>query len=277
VAGTSTGVEKLALGPDVILRPMKVGFVGAGNMAHAMARGWAGAERGPEAMAFRDIDRRRAEALAEDVGGSVAEDAEELVAQSELVVLAVKPAALDDAAAELAPAGPPAVLSILAATPLARLREAFPGVPVIRAMPNQPVEVRRGVLCYAPPDGVPDELAEQVIALFGELGVAVPVEEPLIDPAMAVMSSSPAYLALVAELLAEAGARQGLDPELASRLVADTMAGTAELLWERDAAEIRRRVAPPGGATEAGLEALERGGLHEAIASAVDASLARFR
>jgi pyrroline-5-carboxylate reductase len=246
-------------------------------MAYAMARGWAGAEAGPESMAFRDIDRGRAEALAQAVGGSVAESAPELAAASELIVLAVKPAALEEVASELAPAGPEAVLSILAATPLARLREALPGVPTMRVMPNQPVEVRRGVLCYAPPDGVPAEIAERIVELLGALGVTVPIEERLIEPAMAVMSCSPAYLALIAELLAEAGAREGLDPELANRLVADTLAGTAELLWERDAADIRRRVAPPGGATEAGLEALEQGGLHDAIASAVDASLARFR
>lgn len=256
---------------------MKVGFVGAGNMAHAMARGWAGADRGPAAMAFRDVDSERAEAVAGEVGGSVAADAAELAAESDLVVLAVKPAALEDVTRELAPASPRALLSILAATPLSRIREALPGVPAMRVMPNQPVEVRRGVLCYVRPDGVPKELAERVLALLGELGVSVPLEEDLIDTAMAVMSCSPAYLALVAELLAEAGAREGLDPELANRLVADTLAGTGELLWERDAAEVRRRVAPPGGATEAGLEALEQGGLRDAIASAVDASLARFR
>jgi pyrroline-5-carboxylate reductase len=147
----------------------------------------------------------------------------------------------------------------------------------MRVMPNQPVEVGRGVLCHAPPQGMPDELAERLIELLGALGVVVPLDEEMMDAAMAVMSCSPAYLALIAELLADAGAREGLDPQLSNRLVADTLAGTAELLWERDAADIRRRVAPPGGATEAGLEALERGGLHDAVAAAVDASLARFR
>jgi pyrroline-5-carboxylate reductase len=246
-------------------------------MAHAMALGWAGAALGPDSMAFRDVDRERSEALAQEVGGAVAESAEELAEQSDLVVLAVKPAALEEVTRELAPADPRAVLSILAATPLDRVREALPGVPAMRVMPNQPVEVRRGVLCYVPPEGVPEELADGVIELLEALGVVIPLEERLMEAAMAVMSCSPAYLALVAELLADAGAREGLDPDLANRLVADTLAGTAELLWERDAADIRRRVAPPGGATEAGLEALERGGIRDAIPSAVDASLERFR
>ena len=228
-------------------------------------------------MAFCDLDHERAAALAEEVGGSGVESLAELAAGSDLVVLAVKPGALGDVAAELAPASPPAVLSILAATPLARIREALPGVPAMRVMPNQPVEVRRGVLCHPPAEGMDPELRDRVLGLLAELGVAVPLAEEQMDAAMAVMSCSPAYLALVAELLAEAGAREGLEPALSKRLVADTLAGTAELLWERDAAEIRRRVAPPGGATEAGLEALELGGIHDAIAAAVEASLARFR
>jgi pyrroline-5-carboxylate reductase len=105
----------------------------------------------------------------------------------------------------------------------------------------------------------------------------VPIEERLIDAAMAVMSCSPAYVALFAEALADAGEREGLERRRAMELVAGTLVGTAELLAVHEPAEIRRRVAPPGGATEAGLEALERGGFRTALADAVDASLERFR
>ena len=117
----------------------------------------------------------------------------------------------------------------------------------------------------------------RLVALLGELGEAVPVPESLIDAAMAVMSCSPAYVALIAEALTSAGVREGLDPALAADLVAGTLAGTAELLRVKDPAAIRAAVAPPGGATEAGLEALERGGLEAALADAVTASLERFR
>jgi pyrroline-5-carboxylate reductase len=256
---------------------MKVGFVGAGNMAAAMARGWAGAEGGPEAMVFRDIDAARAEALAAEVGGAVAGTAAELVADSDLVVLAVKPAALAEVAAELAPAGPPAVLSVLAATRLERVREAFPGVPVMRVMPNQPVEVRRGVLCVARGDGVPDEVERPVHELLAVLGEVVEIDEAQMEAAMAVMSSAPAYVALVAEVIARTGTAEGLDPDLSARLVREMVAGTAELLRARDPEDIRRRVASPGGATEAGLEALEEHAIADAFEAAADASLARFR
>src|SRR5712692_7139562 len=110
---------------------MRVGFAGAGNMAGAMARGWAGAERGPDGMLFSDIDANRAEARAAEVGGEVRPDLSALAADSDVVVLAVKPAALDAAADALGNTAP-ALISVLAATPVARLAAAFPGVPLIR-------------------------------------------------------------------------------------------------------------------------------------------------
>jgi pyrroline-5-carboxylate reductase len=92
-----------------------------------------------------------------------------------------------------------------------------------------------------------------------------------------VMSCSPAYVALFAETLAAAGAREGLDAESASRLVALAVGGTGELLRRRDPAAVRAAVAPPGGATEAGLRALEAGGFGAAVDAAVTASLERPR
>src|SRR6266511_3890902 len=235
---------------------MRVGFAGAGNMAAAMARGWARAEGGPEAMLFCDLDADRADAVAQEVGGETR-------------------AALRELADELG-GKVPALISVLAATPTAKLAEAFPGVPVLRVMPNQPVQVRRGILCYPPPVAMPEELLSSLLELLGQLGTLVPLEERLIDAATAIMSCSPAYIALVAEALARGGEREGLDGELAGELVAGALAGTAELLSERDPATIRDSVAPPGGATEAGLAHLE-GVVEDAFVKAVDASLERMR
>lgn len=254
---------------------MKVGFAGAGNMAAAMARGWAAGPGGPEAMLFCDLDAERARALAEEVGGETREDLATLARDSEVVVLAVKPGALDAVAGQLGGRAP-ALISMLAATPVAALQEAFPGVPALRVMPNQPVEVRRGVLCYVAAETVPDALLTRLLRLLEPLGRLVPMAEGLIDPAMAIMSSSPAYIALVADALARGGEREGLDRKLAGALVAEALAGTAELLRKRDPAAIRDAVASPGGATEAGLAHLE-GTVEDAFLKAVNASLERFR
>jgi pyrroline-5-carboxylate reductase len=254
---------------------MKVGFAGAGNMAAAMARGWAAGYGGPEAMLFCDLDAERARALAAEVGGQTRAGLSELASNSDVLVLAVKPAALDQVATELGGAAP-ALISVLAAIPTGRIDEAFPGVPALRVMPNQPVEVRRGVLCYVKPEGMPAELEESLLALLGQLGTLVPLEERQMDAAMAIMSSSPAYIALVAEALARGGEREGLEPALAGQLVAGALAGTAELLAKRNPASIRSAVASPGGATEAGLAHLE-GVVEDAFVNAVNASLERVR
>src|SRR6478735_3167569 len=183
---------------------MRIGFAGAGNMAAAMARGWAAGPGGPEAMLFTDLDEPRAAALADDVGGETRPGLMELAGDSDVLLLAVKPAALDAVAEELGGVAP-ALLSLLAVTSSSRLAEAFPGVPVLRLMPNQPVEVRRGVICHAPPVAMPDDLHDRLLALLEPLGDVVALDESDIDAAMAIMSSSPAYIALVAEALARGG------------------------------------------------------------------------
>jgi pyrroline-5-carboxylate reductase len=254
---------------------MRIGFAGAGNMAAAMARGWAAGPGGPEAMLFSDLDDERAAALAADVGGEIRAGLVELASDADVVVLAVKPAALDAVAEELDHSAP-ALVSMLAVTPTSRLAGAFPRVPILRVMPNQPVEVRRGVICHAPPFAMPHELHARLLGLLEPLGELVALDEFDIDAAMAIMSSSPAYIALVAEALARGGEREGLDPQVAGALVSGALAGTAELLRARDPATIRQAVAPPGGATEAGLAHLE-GVVEDAFVNAVNASLERFR
>ncbi len=242
-----------------------IGFVGSGNMAAALARGWAGEFEG---MLFSDSGSGRAQALADELGGEVAGNGE-IAERADLLVLAVKPAKLDEVAPELQAAH--SVVSVLAATPVARVAAALPEAEVLRLMPNVGVEVRKGVLC------VVGEASEAVRGKLSVLGDVVEVPDRDFDEATAIMSCAPAYLALAVEALADAGAAEGLDPALARELVVETAVGTAELLRHHDPAAVRRAVASPGGATEAGLEALEREGGREAFAAAVRASLERMR
>lgn len=241
-------------------------------MAAAMARGWAAGDGGPEQMAFCDLDADRAAALAGEVGGTTAPDLAKLREQSDALLLAVKPAALESVAMGLDGTAPP-ILSVMAATSVAQIKAAFPGSAVLRVMPNQAVEVRKGVLCHPPASAD----AEHLIALLRPLGSVHELPEGLIEPAMAVMSCAPAYAALFAKSLAAAGVAEGLDPELSLRLVAETMSGTAAMLSGRRPDEVIAAVAPPGGATELGLEALQAGGMPSSIEAAVVASLERFR
>jgi pyrroline-5-carboxylate reductase len=246
---------------------MIVGFVGAGSMAAAMARGWSGEV---ERMLFTDSGSGRAEQLASEVGGEAVESNAQLADLSDLIVLAVKPAGLDAIAAEIGGVAKP-VVSILGATSLARVVAAFPEADVSRVMPNVAVEVRRGVLCVAGGESA------EVRGLLERLGRVVELPDSEFDAATAVMGCAPAYLALAVEALADAGKEAGLEEELARQLVVETTAGTAELLESRHPADVRRAVASPGGSTEAGLEALDREGAREAFEAAVRASLAKMR
>jgi pyrroline-5-carboxylate reductase len=244
---------------------MIVGFVGSGSMAAAIARGWAGEF---ETMLFSDAGSGRARALADELDGEAVSNGE-IAERADLVVLAVKPAKLEEVAAEIASARQ--VLSVLAATPLQRVSEALPRAEVLRLMPNVGVEVRSGVLCVA------GEASDEVRAKLEVLGHVVEIADANFDEATAVMGCAPAYLALAVEALADAGTAAGLDQELARELVVETTAGTAELLRVRHPADVRRAVASPGGSTEAGLEALDREGARRAFEAAVEASLERMR
>jgi pyrroline-5-carboxylate reductase len=244
-------------------------------MGGGLARGWAAArgEPGaPEAMLFADADRGKAKALAEEVGGEAVEGNLALADQSDLVVLAVKPNILDEVAPDLVQAGTP-VISILAGTSLETLHEALPGIDLIRVMPNLGAQLRQAVLCVVYGEKLDDPQRKRAAELLGLVGEVIELEEGLIDAATAIMGCSPGYLALIGEVLVEAGVKEGLTEDQTKRMVAKAMSATGGLLEVRDPAELKQAVASPGGMTEAGLKALVEHDLAEALRSAVDASM----
>jgi pyrroline-5-carboxylate reductase len=254
-----------------------VGLIGAGNMAAALARGWASAEAGPDSLLLSDVDVDRAGALADEVGGRTARSNRDLAENADVIVLATKPAALAGVAEEvrvpIAERGVP-VVSILGATPIAAIEDALgPGTPVLRFMPNVAAEVRRGTFCYVAGAALDERTERDLLDLFGLLGELIPVEERLMDAATAISGSGPAFFALVVEALSDAGVAQGLTAQQASELAVTTMGGSAALLARRrgDAPSLRRQVTSPGGVTAAGLAALERHGVRAAFGAAVTA------
>lgn len=236
-------------------------------MSRALARGW------DRSVLVADPVGERARALVAEVGGEVLASNREVAERADLVVLCHKPAQLADVAGEVAPHAK-AVASILAATPLKDLHEAYPDLPVYRFIPSLPVEVREGAVVQAAPLEEA-ELDPQVSELFAELGTLVVLPDALVDVAMGLMSCAPAYVALVAEAQIDAGVRRGIPAAQSAELVVQTLAGTAELLSRRgnDTLAVRREVASPGGVTARGLAALERGGLRAAFSDALDAVL----
>jgi pyrroline-5-carboxylate reductase len=260
---------------------MQIGLIGCGNMARALARGWG------RPVLCSDPLPERAAALAGEVGGEALPSNSAVARRADLVVLCHKPAQLDDVASEVAPHAK-VVASILAATPLRALRDAYQDLPVYRFIPSLPVEVRQGAVVQGvdavnvgPGTGIAPEgtLDAAVAALFAELGTLVVLPEALVDVAMGLMSCAPAYVALVAEAQIDAGVRHGIPAAQGAELVVQTLAGTAELLrWRaNDTQAVRREVASPGGVTARGLDALERAGLRAAFSDALDAVLGDVR
>jgi pyrroline-5-carboxylate reductase len=243
---------------------MKLGFIGAGNMASALARGIG------EPVFVTDIVPGKAEALVETLGGEVLETPAYVADAADAIVLAHKPGQLAEVADQVGDRAR-VVVSILGAVPRAAVESAYPDAEVHRFLPNIPVELGQGVLVYAGPGG-------DVVDLFARAGqiVRLPKEE-LIEPAMALMSCGPAFMALVAEALVDAGVLHGLTPEDATAMVVETMAGSAAVLRasDGDTRGLRRRVTSPGGSTAQGLAALEQAGLRAAFEDAVT-SVVRF-
>ena len=245
---------------------MRIGLIGAGNMASALARGLG------EPALISDVDRSRAESLAEEIGGEAVESNGAAAAGADAVILCHKPAQLEAVAGEIA-GDAKTVISILGGTPVAAVEAAYPDRPVYRFMPSIPVEVRQGVVCYAPGARAAEGPEAEVRELFGRLGTLIELPEPLIDAATAVMGCGPAFYSLVVEALVDAGVAHGLAPDVAATMAVESMAGTASVLRERghDTRELRRRVTSPGGMTARGLAALERGGVRAAFEDAVAA------
>lgn len=242
---------------------MQIGFVGAGNMATGLAKGIG------LPVLVHDPRREAAEGLVAEVGGTVLDSNGALAEQADVVVLAHKPAQLAEVAAELHDAA--RIVSILGATPLAALREAYPGAKVVRVLPSTPVEIREGVVVLAEGSDPDPEVEE----LLEGLGLLVRLPEHLVDVAMGLMSNAPAYVAVIAEAQIDAGVRHGLPAPLAAELVVQTLQGTAELIRTRDfdTLAVRREVTSPGGSTARGLAALDRAGLRAAFHDALDAVL----
>ena len=235
-------------------------------MARALARGWG------EPVLCTDAGSGRAAALAAELGGEALESNALLAERADVLILAHKPAQLDEVAQELAGYGG-TVVSLLARTPLEALAAAHPDATVLRVQPNTPVEVRQGVTLLArSPRGVD---AAPVRALFERVGAVVEIPDRLMDAGGATSGVGPAYVALVAEAMTDAAVRRGLPARDASHLVTELLAGSAALLRSRehDTLALRREVASPGGTTAKGLAALEHAGVRSAFHAAIDAAM----
>ncbi len=267
----------------------RIGFVGGGNMAQALARGLLGAGHPAARLCMADPDgARRAQCATLADGVRVTADNLEVAATADVLVLAVKPQVLGEVVRALAHERGPddrVVLSVAAGVTLETLhRHLGAGTAIIRAMPNQPALVGAGITALVPGRGVSDRQRTRAGYVMETVGQTVWLdEEALLDAVTAISGSGPAYFYLLMELMEEVAAELGLPGSLAARLVRQTALGAAKTALEdgREPAALRASVTSPGGTTAAALEVLAdadiRSIVRRALVAARDRSAALGR
>jgi len=261
----------------------RVAILGAGTIGEALLAGLlSGGWREPGEVVVTGRREERIAELAERYGVEATLSNAEAVGGASLVVIAVKPQDFDVLLGEIGGLLAPdqTVLSVAAAIPTAMI-EARVGasVPVVRAMPNRPATVHEGVAGVCAGAHAGDEhlaLAEEALS---HLGSVVRVPERYMDAVTAVSGSGPAYFALLAEAMIEAGILLGLSREVSTQLVVQTMFGTAKLLRDEHIhpVELREQVTSPGGTTIRAIRELERSGVRAAFLNAIQAAMERSR
>jgi pyrroline-5-carboxylate reductase len=199
-----------------------------------------------------------------------------------IVVIAVKPQDIDALLAEIGPSLTPrqTVVSVAAAITTTHLEQRVAaGVPVVRAMPNAPATVHEGMAGICAGVHASEEHLEQAEELLGHLGRVVRVPESWMDAVTAISGSGPAYFALLAEAMIEAGILLGVSREVSTTLVVQTMFGTAKQLRDEGMhpVELRESVTSPGGTTIAAIRELEQAGVRAAFLNAIQAAMDRAR
>ncbi|MFT7578790.1 MAG: pyrroline-5-carboxylate reductase [Myxococcota bacterium] len=262
----------------------KLGFIGVGNMGGALVRGVASAGAGTFTAADIVVTDTREAVLTEIVeacGVRAVADAAQLVAASEVVVLAVKPQVMLAVLAPLRDRFDPnvhTVVSVAAGLTLAQLEAALPaGTPVVRVMPNTPAHVGLGASAYALGTHADKRHGAIAEAIFGAVGIVQEVTEDEIHAVIAVSGSGPAYFFHMIEALVDGGVAAGLTPEVSRALALQTALGAATLAArsEKPPGLLRQNVMSPGGTTEAAIRSLDKDGFQDVVKRCMAAAHAR--
>ncbi len=265
------------------IKGKRVGFLGSGNMGEALIRGMLQSGLVPAgAIAASDAQRDRLAHIAGQYGIRGVASNVDLVRESDVIVLAVKPQIMGAVIGEVAPEvdAQKLLISIAAGVATGTIRAQL-GRPVrlIRVMPNTPALVLEGVTAIARAEGLAAGDLEAAQELFGAVGKAVLLDEDSLDAVTGLSGSGPAYIAIVIESLADGGVKMGLDRATAMTLAAQTVLGSAKLILETGAhpGQLKDMVSSPGGTTIAGIAALEEGGVRRTFINAVERATLRSR
>ena len=261
----------------------KIAVLGCGKIGESLVSGLVSSGwREPSEIVATARRPERLEEIAERYGVGTTTSNREAVDGAGIVVIAVKPQDIEELLSELRGAVEPSqtVISVAAAIPTTLVEEGLgDSVPVVRAMPNTPAAVHEGMAGLTGGRSAREENLQTAEEVLSHLGRSVRVSEPHMDAVTAVSGSGPAYFALLAESMIEAGILLGLSREIATDLVVQTMLGTAKLLRDEGMhpVELREMVTSPGGTTIAAIRELEQAGVRAAFLNAIQAAMQRSK
>lgn len=260
----------------------KIGFLGTGKMATALASGFVRDLVTPAQIIGSDPFEESRSAFVKSVGSdaTVAESPEECLAAAQIIFVAVKPQMMKAALSDLQDAldSNQLIVSIAAGTSLETLESLLPSKQrVVRVMPNTPCLIGKGASGISPGTHATDDDIAIVCKLLQTVGIVESVPERLLDAVTGLSGSGPAYVFQMIEALSDGGVRVGLPRQTATRLAAQTLAGAAELLLHtgEHPGALKDAVTSPGGTTIAGIQKLEQAGLRAALIDAVEAATKR--
>ena len=262
-----------------------IGICGVGNMGYAIGKGIAQARNGERKnLLLYNIHPAQAQAAAKDFGSSAAatEDFTAFIAAADLLIVAVKPHIVADVLRKAAPFLKPeqVVLSVAAGVDLAALATCLPArSKIIRAMPNTPVVVNAGMTSLTPNEAVTASELEEVLCVFRCFGRAEVVDEALIDAVIGISGSSPAYVYMFIEALADGAVLEGMPRDKAYTFAAQAVMGAAKAVLETGIhpGKLKDNVCSPGGTTIAAVHTLEEYRFRAAIIHAVQTAAERNR
>lgn len=263
------------------MKTRRLGFLGSGNMAAALVGGLVHGNVLPcERILASDVKGERLEQLGREFGIRTTMDNHQLLRESDVVVLAVKPQVIDRVLTEIGGdvRGDQLVVSVAAGVPIEALEARLPkGSHVVRAMPNTPATVQAGATAVSGGTHASADDVRVARELFEAVGRVVVLDESLLDAVTGLSGSGPAYIMLIIEALADGGVKVGLHRDTALLLAAQTVFGSAKLLLEtgEHPGRLKDMVTSPGGTAIAGLHTLESGALRKTLIDAVEVASKR--
>jgi len=262
---------------------LRIGFAGAGKMATALAKGFVRAAlAGADQIIASDPVEGARDAFARETGGKITARNQDVANFAKILILAVKPDYVLHVLGEVREHFTPEhlLISIAAGVPLAKMEAALPpNARVVRVMPNTPALVGASASAYALGKSASRQDGELAQKLFSSVGIAFQVKEALLDAVTGLSGSGPAYVYLFIEGLSDGGVAAGLPRDVATRLAAQTVLGSARMVLETGLhpGELKDMVTSPGGTTIEGLHELEKGQIRATVISAVRAATEKSR